>query len=218
MGSYSPAAPINHEQGSTVTNNTLDGIVYTGAATEKNSVKSTLIGVTAGGAAAGNGLYGVRFSGGAHNNDLTCLLTGSDETICDPSGQTVISANGLGGVRLESGAALNAVDGNYIGLTPSGATALPNHGPGIDVDNSPDNQFGTQAPNAISSNLGPGVRIANSNGNFVDLLNTIGGTGLGNAGPGVELINATNTSVQPILVSGNTGAGIAVRAPAQPAT
>jgi hypothetical protein len=185
-------------------------LLISGAATQHNGVRDNLIGVTAGGAAAGNGQYGVRLSANTQGNTLSCYAPAFS---CGRL--NVISGNGLGGVRLDTGAVSNYVGGRIIGLNPAGTAAVPNGGPGVDVDNAPNTAIqgvvgAVLGAITIAGNLGPGVRFTNTDGGLIDFFTAIGGPGLGNGGPGVELINTTNTSVQPIGVHYNAGAGIAV--------
>jgi CSLREA domain-containing protein len=195
-------------QGDTLTSNSQDGLLISGAATHDNVPFDDFIGVTAEGAAAGNDQYGVRIASGAHDNHIACQRLFNFLPPCTT--HTVISGNGLGGVRMETGATGNDVSGSLIGLNPAGSAAVPNGGPGIDIDQAPTNTVSYWGfTEVIAGNLGPGVRYHNTTGGVVGLV-SLGLPGLGNTGPGLEISDTTNTSAYPTVVVANGGAGIAI--------
>src|SRR5579859_120690 len=188
---------------STIVRNTLDGILISGAATRDNSVSSSFIGVTASGAAAGNGQYGIQMSAGTYGNQ-----SGFFCTVC----LDIIAGNGLGGIRVDSGATGNALGGD-IGLNPTGTAAVPNHGPGLSIDSAPSNTVGSIAVGStvIAGNLGPGVLISNSAGTKADIfLVSVGQPGMGNSGPGVEIVNSDNSIITPEGIQNNSGPGVEI--------
>jgi CSLREA domain-containing protein len=109
------------------------------------SVKGNYIGTNAAGdAAVGNGQQGIEIFLGAHDN-----------TIGGPTAaeRNVISGNSQAGVQMWWGANHNVVEGNYIGLSADGSTALPNGWPaGVDIyDGAGENEV---RGNVISGNNG----------------------------------------------------------------
>ncbi len=120
----------------------------------------------------------------------------------------------------------DAITGNYLGLDPSGAAAIPNQ-QGIAVLGTSGNTIGAGTAgggNVISGNSGDGILIENggidSGGNLI-AGNWIGTTAdgslaLGNGGAGIAVAGAdANTIGLPIqgfgnLISGNVGPGISV--------
>lgn len=116
-----------------------------------------------------------------------------------------------------------AIQGNYIGVWPDGATPGPN-GLGIDMRSSQaGNAIGGTNPaqrNVISGNIGHGIHVSNSvpvviAGNFVgtdasgDIAIPNGGNGINLAGgPGSTIGGSVSNAGN--LVSGNEGSGIAI--------
>jgi hypothetical protein len=179
---------------STLIGNSQNGLLISGAATTLNGVHCDYFGITPQGVPAGNGGYGVRLSAGTTGN------------LFESAVYTDVSANALGGVRLDTGA-----QGNYV----AGHISL-NAGPGVEIDSAPDNILGFVFANyqvcsgrgsSIVGNLGPGVLVTNSTGTQIIFWVTEIGN---NTGPGVELVNSSHTLVGPSFISGNGGAGVAV--------
>ena len=181
---------------STLIGNSQNGLLISGAATGLNGVDCSYFGITAEGVPAGNGGYGARLSAGTYDN----MFKGS-------SMYTNVSANALGGVRLDTGAQGNWVAG-YISL---------NGGPGVVIDSAPDNLLSIGASAGLGGecglwtqvvgNLGPGVLVTNSTGTRIGGYTSAIGN---NTGAGVELVNSSHSVVNPMVISGNGGAGIAV--------
>ncbi len=89
-----------------------------------NLVQGNLIGTDASGTAAlPNGGFGV------------IVRTGSSSTIggTTTAARNVVSGNGIIGVWLQSGVAVNLVQGNYIGVDVTGNAAIPNGKQGVQV-------------------------------------------------------------------------------------
>jgi CSLREA domain-containing protein len=187
------------------------GVLLHGAATAFNLVGANYIGTNlAGTAALANGLSGVRISGGAYSNTVGSALLAE--------WRNVISGNLADGILLEGGAISNVVDGNYIGLSATGAGAIPNGLGGVAIIGAGPNHIGivdSIVGQFISGNVLQGIFIQNSTGNFIGSSNTIGlaadgTTRLGNGSHGVWLDAASDTVVAPITIIGNQGAGVAV--------
>ncbi len=92
-----------------------------------------------------------------------------------------------------SGGGYNTVDGNYIGVAPSGTSTVGNLQSGVVLDNSIDNLVGALAntrPNVIGGNKHHGVLMTNNAWYSIVQLNFIGtnaaGANLGNVGNGVR--------------------------------
>ncbi len=188
---------------------------------------------------AGNRSYGVKILGiSAEGNRLqgNCIGTDVSGTVSlgftseagvlidgaptnvvggvEPGARNVISGhnNSTGVVIRGTGAAANAVLGNYIGTSADGRAALPNLGAGVSIDGAPNAVVGGAGPgagNVISGNtnygvvIGPGTSGCRVEGNLI-------GTGangiipLGN-GVGVWVLQAINTRVGGLAAgAGNT--------------
>jgi hypothetical protein len=132
------------------------------------------------------------------------------------SARNVISGNGGSGLTLAS--AQNVVQGNFIGVTASGA-ALGNAVFGVSIAGAGNNTIG--GPNAairnvISNNHGGGIAITSSSGpgnlvqgNWIGV-GIDGVTPMGNTSGGVELIDAAQTQVLGNIIANNSGAGVLV--------
>jgi hypothetical protein len=100
--------------------------------------------------------------------------------------RNVISGNANDGVRINGpDAAMNLVQGNYIGTKADGVTILPNSGAGIDVFGAFNNTFGgtlATAGNVIAGNGYAGVLIQSGSGNAL-----LGNAFFKNARLGIDL-------------------------------
>ncbi len=168
-----------------ISGNTVNGVSITGAS--GNTVQGNYIGTNAAGSAAlPNGL-GVFLSDGApFTSTATSNLVGGTT----PGARNVISGNaGPGIVMNGTGLYGNAIQGNYIGLDPSGDLALSNSAPGI-VLRAPHNLIGGTA-------LGAGNVISGNSANSGIHINV---GGVGNLIQG-NLIgtNAAGTAARPNL-------------------
>jgi hypothetical protein len=144
-----------------ISGNGLFGI--TGDAFDDNDIQGNYIGTDATGTAAlGNGFAGIVVPGGT-GNTIGGPAAGSDN---------VISGNGRVGVLLThpgegSSAALNQVLGNAIGTDATRAAAVPNGGPGVEVQNGGRNVIGRPGEgNTIAHNGGDGVLVTGEPGQF----------------------------------------------------
>ena len=168
--------------------------------------------------------------------------------ITNPAGQVTIGGSATGSRNLISGnslsaagdgieinnSSLNKVLGNWIGLSSSGTSALPNGGSGVLLTNgAKDNQIGGTTPgeaNVISGNGTNGVTLTGAatkfntvSGNSIGP-NATGGAGAGNAASGIlvtsgsalNLLGGTSGVVAGScagacnLVANNIGAGIRI--------
>src|SRR5262249_24697348 len=111
-------------------------------------------------------------------------------------------------------AAGTLVQGNYIGIDPSGTVAVPNGDEGVLVQHAPQATVGGAAPagNVISGNLGDGVGVIGadtaglvSQGNMIGT-DSAGAAPLGNADNGIYV-----QGTHDVLVGG-TGAGNVISA------
>jgi CSLREA domain-containing protein len=199
-----------------ISGNSQAGVRIEGIGASGNIVSGNYIGLNATGTAALPNLsYGVSIGGSASGNTV-----GGDV----PGERNVISGNHLFGVLIESGASLNTVSGNYIGVTPAGDAALSNDGGGIKVDSAAQNVIGGDVAgerNVISGNTSNGIWINGSaatgnvvSGNYIGLAAN-GSSILANAGNGIIINGAAasntiggSTSAEANTISGNSQAGV----------
>jgi titin len=140
----------------------------------------------------------------AGNNKDGLIITGGGTTIRD----LVINRFDADGIILDDTGG-NVVEGCYIGLDPTGTSALPNNSDGIVIESGSDNNLiggtGAGARNIISGNGASGINLASSDGNIIhgNLIGTdpSGAAGLGNTDHGVLVSGAVESVV------GGQGAG-----------
>jgi len=192
------------------------GVLVTGVGTSKNVVAGDYIGTTVSGSAALGNHFGVQLAAGASGNRVGGT---------SPSARNVVSGNAADGVRIgDSGTSGNVVEGNVIGTTPGGTSAVANGCAGVGVAaGASGNTIGGSASgarNVISGNGCAGVLIggagASANvvaGNYVGL-DSSGGSALPNA-DGVSLTSgATGNTIgggsasTRNVISGNSNAGV----------
>jgi hypothetical protein len=180
------------------------GISLAGTTAADNVIRSNRIGTNAAGDAAVRNRFGI-FNGSAPRT----VIGGTD-----PLDRNIVSGNQLQGIYVTGeGAADVVIQGNRIGTTADGMSALSNTFAGITVESSASVTIGgdvAAAGNLISGNNGSGIRIQTS-GNTIKN-NNIGTdatfTGpLGNGSAGLS-IAASNTSVDANVIAFNTSAGI----------
>ena len=125
------------------------------------------------------------------------------------------------GIVLNSGS--NAIQGNYVGVDPSGSSAKPNGRYGIFVNGGSANEIGGEGPgdgNVISGNGSDGLHITGGANNLVhgNRVGTDAGgvSAIPNGGSGVVVENSvggqvgcTVTSARNVI-SGNSGSGVLV--------
>lgn len=172
----SPANTVGGERGSTacdgrcnmISGNELEGVSISGAASSGNTILGNYIGLNPSGTSAlPNGAAGVLVEMGAFLNTIGGLRPG--QACNGPC--NVISGNGTDGVLLwGAGTAGNSVQGNYIGVSPDGATRRGNALSGVSVQEgaSPTTIGSSQTPapgacvgacNLIRGNGGAGVSV-----------------------------------------------------------
>ncbi len=189
-------ASNNTLRGNTISGNTLDGIdVIAGA---NNTLDRNFIGTDyQGKTAAGNGQNGVNLASGTTSTTLSA---------------NVISGNGYSGVVI-SGAKLNRLQSNLIGVDATGKVAIANQLNGVTVaTGATNNQL---LGNTVSGNSQAGVSVygtdtANNTvaGNFIGT-DSQGATAVGNGSDGVEVFSgATGTILNGNVISGNTRYGV----------
>lgn len=159
-----------------------------------NVVQGNYVGTDPTGAAAiPNAFDGVRIV-----SSINTIVGGTSA-----AARNVISGNTTDGVRIENSTATGTlVQGNYLGLTANGATALGNSSDGVEIVDSPNNTIGgttAGAGNYVSANGVRGIFINGTNatgnlvqGNFVGS-NVAGTTGIGNGNSGILTISNNNT-------------------------
>jgi hypothetical protein len=199
---------FNNRIGAPGTGNVISGngtgisISFTAAA--GNIIVSNRIGTNAAGDAAVRNRFGI-FNGGAPGT----VIGGPD-----PLERNIISGNQLQGIYVTGeGASGVVIQGNRIGTTADGLSALSNTFAGITVESSASVTIGgdtAAAGNLISGNNGAGIRIQTS-GNVI-ANNRIGVdatfTGpLGNSSAGIS-IAANNTTIDANVIAFNTSTGI----------
>ena len=164
---------------------------------------------------------------GATSNGL--VITGNSTTVQSlvinrfgTQGQP--AAPGGSGIVLR-GAGSHRVWMNYIGTDASGATALPNRGGGIVVDNSPNNLIGGTSPfgNVVSGYVGSAILVT-GNGSVSTTIssNSIGTNRTATSplpnGTGILVVGASSTVIGGELggnvISGNTFSGVVIQGPA----
>ena len=128
--------------------------VQIGSANGGNKVQGNYIGTNAAGDTALGNNIGVVIDGSPKN-----IIGGATGTA-----RNVISGNSTFGIRIGfTGATLNEVQGNYIGISAAGDTTLANSGDGVSIQSDADaNTIGgttAAARNIISGNSGDGVEV-----------------------------------------------------------
>ena len=141
-----------------ISGNTFDGVSLLEAGTNANLVQGNYIGLNAAGSAAlPNNGAGVVIAAGARSNTI-----GSGTAA---GGRNVISGNMYQGIVItDSGTNSNKVQGNIIGLNPTGTAAIGNQFEGIAIfGTASSNTIGgttNASPNIISGNVGSGISIS----------------------------------------------------------
>jgi parallel beta-helix repeat protein len=167
--------------GNVISANAWAGVLIDSGATD-NQLQGNLIGTDVTGTQMlGNGSFGVRIAG-ASMNTIGGTAAGA---------RNIISGNAFTGIRIDSGATGNQVQGNAIGTDAGGTLNLGNHNDGIHIVGAANNAIGGTAAgagNTIAFNGAAGVSVdgATATGNSIlgDLLfaNGLGGIVLSNGG------------------------------------
>ena len=194
------------------------GVVIRDPGTERNAVLGNRIGVSADGAIAlQNAWAGVAIFGGARNN-----------RIGGPGAGNLISGNGNSGIQIvDPGTSGNIVEGNWIGLSPSGITAIPNGWSGVSIAaGAQSNRLGgplSELRNVVSGNGNQGIAIGDMNttgnvveGNYVGL-SPDGSRAVPNGWAGVEIYGGAQrnriggpTPNARNVISGNAHQGVSL--------
>jgi hypothetical protein len=195
-----------------ISGNSFDGVSLLEAGTNGNLVQGNYIGLKADGTAAlPNNAAGVTIVGGAQNNTI-----GSGTSA---GGRNVISGNSAQGIAItDAGTNLNKVQGNIIGLNPTGTMAFPNQFEGIAIFGSASSNTigGTTAasPNIISGNVGSGISISGTGTTLNKVQHNLIGTNLtgtaafpNNVGIGIFGAATSNTIGGSTASTGNVISG-----------
>jgi parallel beta-helix repeat protein len=195
------------------------GVIINGVGTSGNVVQGSLVGTDAAGdAGLGNQSTGVAIFGGATANTIggaTTVVAGTIGTAAVTPGDT-ISGNTNSGVSIfDVGTTGNVVQGDLIGLDPTGALALANTGDGVLISGGASSN--TVEGGAIGGNGFYGVQVTGqgTDQNLVEnaLIGTnAAGTGaVGNTFSGVLIDSgAASNRVQSSTISGNGGDGVSI--------
>lgn len=191
--------------GNIVSGNGNQGVLLQDPGTANNVVAGNFIGLNAAGTAAVPNTYsGVGLFGGATSNTIGGTVV---------TARNIISGNDNQGIAIgDTNTSGNKIQGNYIGVNPSGTAPLPNLWAGVDIFTGPQgNVIGGTVPgagNVISGNQGQGVVISQPGtignmvqGNLIGL-NAAGTAAISNTWSGVELYGAAQSN----LIGGNIGA------------
>jgi len=220
------------ELSNVISGNLGNGVTITGG--EGNVVAANYIGTDATGRIPlGNQGHGVWITAGAADNLVGGEATGgndpTDGEFARPPQGNLISANHGSGVRIDNGATLNQLSGNYIGTTASGNAPLGNWKDGVAIVDADRNGLtGTTALedpfiyyNVVSGNLGNGLRVTNSDHTIIHAnffgLGANNATRVPNGGDGVLVtgdswrIDAGGEIPLGNVMSGNSRYGIEVR-------
>ncbi len=148
--------------GNVIAGNTTNGVCIVGSAGHTSSghfVRGNRIGLTTSGAARPNGYHGVWLDTYSQNNTI-----GGTTATPGVAPGNIISGNTQAGVACGgAGTTNNSIQGNVIGLTADGGTAVPNHLDGVDLwDGSAGHTVGGATAgqgNVIAGNAGNGIGL-----------------------------------------------------------
>ena len=191
-----------------ISGNNDDGIGLKDATTTGNLIQGNYIGTNITGTAAlGNSSEGIVVFSGAHDNSIGGTAAGAGNLISDNDD----------GIELESGTTDMVIQGNLIGTTADGLSALPNSSQGIDLDNADDNLIGgstAAAGNTIAHHDSRGVDVdSSSTGNTIransiysnsNLGIDLHPTGVTNNDSGDGDTGANNLQNYPVVISATT--------------
>ncbi len=196
------------------------GVAVRDTNTTANVVAGNFIGLNAAGkSAVPNTAAGVSLFAGARSN----VIGGFNVTAAN-----VISGNSSGGVTIsDAGTTANLIEGNLIGVDPTGATALPNQLSGVAIfGGAQSNLIGgtiVGAGNVISGNTALGINISDAGtmfnlvqGNLIGL-NAAGNKAVPNLLSGITIFLGAQSnivggasSLARNVISGNISAGIVI--------
>jgi parallel beta-helix repeat protein len=202
----------NTIRGLTLVNFYDDAVLISGANAAANLIVGCYLGPDANGAVAAQPSYfGVELRNGAHDN----MIGGAD-----PAARNLISGNWHSGVMIQDSTTNNnIIAGNWIGVSPSGQTALKNNVAGVMIETGAHNNLigGANQGNLLSGNEtgiyikgGVATTIA---GNTIGLA-ADGHTPLANNGGGIWLLSGARDTLiggtSPVarnIISGNGATG-----------
>ena len=199
--------------GNVVSGNTGDGIDIWDVGTSNNVVLGNLVGLNAAGTAdVANQGNGIGLYAGI-NNTIGGTAAGAGN---------VISGNWFDGIGIASNGTV--VQGNLIGVTASGNTALDNGGDGIAIDTASGVTIGgttAGARNVISGNSAAGIDITDASSTGIVIMGNLigvgadGSTAVGNGMAGINILNlAANNMIGGTIagagntIANNTGDGV----------
>jgi CSLREA domain-containing protein len=208
---------------------TSDGVQINGAGADDTNVFGNFIGTDAtGSASVSNGRYGIQVVTGPQRTTI-----GAATAAPGSNGGNVVSGNtSVGIVIATSTTSATVVQGNLVGLSASGTTAIKNGG-GVSVSGAVNTTIGgatASQRNVISGNIGfTGVGIGAQSSGVVVQSNYIGTNAAGTAAvgnsrgvfaadttvlgtPGIVIGGTTSTPGTPPgnVISGNTTAGVSL--------
>jgi hypothetical protein len=208
---------LNAGEGNLISGNVNNGILIQDAGTSQNKVLGNRIGTNSSGTAALGAFTtsaGISIGLGAHDNTI--------------GGNTPAARNQIAGVRgagiaiADATSTNNLIQGNYIGVSADGASAIANVGDGIFINNAPMNVIGGNSPefgNVISGSARNGITLVGQTA----ILNVIrsnrigtdatGSIAIPNGSDGIRIDGAGqnrigSTAAAGNLISGNGGNGI----------
>lgn len=148
-------------------------------------------------------------------NTFTGLVMSNSNTLVGgttPGAGNIISGNSLFGILFSNVVGGFTIQGNLIGTDVTGTQALPNGGPGIqvqDINNSTIGGTDPGATNVISGNTENGISVVGSNtGPNIMIQNNFIGTDINGTAPlpngenGIEISNNSSFDVVDIFVGG----------------
>src|SRR5690606_10377822 len=195
------------------------------------------IGILVDGAVIEGNFIGIDPTGAAVPNEDGILIQNGVGTRIGgttPAARNVISGNVSIGIALGPLPGLNidqvVIQGNYIGVSPDGASPLGNGAIGVYIDGATNTLVGGATPaarNVISGNgidgitiIGDPIFVASGTviqGNYIGL-NATGTSAIGNGEDGVYILDAPDTSIIGNVISGNGINGIGVEGAAAAGT
>jgi hypothetical protein len=185
-----------------ISGNAAYGVQVAEAGTTGNVVEGNYIGLNAGGSGPlPNGLAtyggGVVINFGAASNTFGGVTAAA---------RNIISGNARDGIDIvDSGTSNNLIEGNYVGLNPSGTAPLPNRSAGVYIGYGLENQ-GNATSNTIGGTTAGAANIISANGGAGVLIS--GSTAADNVVEGNDIgTNATGSASSPASF-GNRGDGV----------
>lgn len=198
-----------------------NGIHFAGGNGQHNVVKSCWIGLTS----DGTGVYGSGITQRGiwvENTSSGYIIggTGCDRNVISGTMQTTDGTTEFGAIHFQNSVTNSTIEGNYLGTSADGATALyngklyPLRQQGMRIENN--SSGNTIKGNVIANTVGNGIWILSSASNVI-IGNMIGvdPTGMlpwGNGGAGIRVDNTTNitiggtTAADRNIISANGGA------------